>query len=148
MLFNQLSARENINSVECSSCHVIALTNMGTVYSCGDGSHGQLGHGELEYCRYLRLISAFVDSSSGERILITAISAGSDETSSHSAAIDSNNNLFTWGKSIVCGHVFGEQRECTVPKKLNTLEVCVDSHNFHLLSCLSCMLKFYLFRIC
>jgi hypothetical protein len=35
-----------------------------------------------------------------------------------------------------------------LPKKLNTLEVCVDSHNFHLLSCLSCMLKFYLFRIC
>ncbi len=122
MVFQQMSARETVIMVECSSCHVLALTNMGTVFSCGDGSHGQLGHGNLEYCRYLRLIGTFLESSTKMRF-ITAISAGSDDTSSHSAAIDSENNLFTWGESIVCGQAHGQDKECTVPKKLETIEV-------------------------
>ena len=119
--FRPVSAREIIKSVECSSCHVLALTNMGSVYSCGDGSHGQLGHGLLEYCKHFRMITAFVNSN-GERTIVTQISAGSDDTSSHSAAIDSEKNLFTWGKSLLCGHLTGAEN-CTVPKKLKPLEV-------------------------
>jgi len=115
--------------VECSSCHTLALTNLGSVYSCGDGSHGQLGHGSLESQRHLRLLTSFIDSN-GEMIVINQLSAGSDDASSHSAAIDTNNNLFTWGKSIICGHLMDDassngkvQSHSTLPRKLKALEV-------------------------
>ena len=121
MLFDRLSARETVTSLACSSNHVLALTNMGTVYSCGDGSHGQLGHGNREYCRYLQLISKFA----GDKNIITAISAGSNGISSHSAAIDANHHLFTWGSPVISGHVIDRHEECAVPKKLETLEVSI-----------------------
>lgn len=131
MVFQPVSAREIIQSIECSDCHILALTNIGTVYSCGDGSFGQLGHGNLNHYRQLHLVTSFVDSK-GNRIVITQVSAGSHAVGAHSAAVDSDGYVYTWGKSIICGHAseMNERRKpqpyTTTPKKIKDMEVrCV-----------------------
>ena len=42
-----LSSAERVSMVSCSSHHTIVCTSLGAVYTCGDGSDGQLGHGEM-----------------------------------------------------------------------------------------------------
>jgi len=128
IIFDSISAREVIRSVECSSCHILALTNLGMVYSYGDGSHGQLGHGSLEFCCNLRRIAYFLEGSKTEINRIVQISAGSGRVGSYSAAIDDKGNLYSWGKTIMCGH-FPEMRQnvrveslTLEPKKVKALE--------------------------
>ena len=105
VLFYPLSTLEVVKSVQCSLCHTLVLTSLGRVYSCGDGSDGQLGHGSLESSHFFRHIDSFRDESSGDGIVLTQISVGADGTSCHSAAIDSKGNLYTWGKAAICGHI-------------------------------------------
>ncbi len=66
------------------------------------------------------------------RIVIRQISAGSDEPgstsrSSHSAAIDSRGNLYTWGTFTVCGHKLEPGVRApefqSLPRLVTTLEV-------------------------
>lgn len=123
--------------MECSSCHILALTNLGIVYSCGDGSHGQLGHGSLDFCRHLRPITCFIEGSKNSEITrIIQISAGSGRVGSHSAAVDAEGNLYSWGKTILCGH-FPEMRYdahfeslTLTPKKVKALEVRLQCYHF------------------
>lgn len=119
-----MSCLEPVVSIECSSCHTLLLTKVGSVYSCGDGSDGQLGHNSLESTHTFKPIEWF--NTNNNRVVITQISVGSDETSSHSAAIDSDHNLFTWGKSIICGHVGMNNKSISqikVPCKVKRFEV-------------------------
>ena len=131
ILFEPISAREQIQTIECSDYHMLALTSIGTIYSCGDGSFGQLGHGNLDLYRQLYPVTALVDSK-GDRIVITQISVGSNAVGAHSAAVDSDGFLYTWGKSIICGHI-SELNESgsvesytTIPKKVKAMEVRCD----------------------
>jgi hypothetical protein len=41
--------------------------------------------------------------------LVTSVSAGSHMTGSHTAALDSNGTLYTWGKASACGHIGSRQ---------------------------------------
>lgn len=114
-----------MDSIACSSCHTMILTKFGTVYSCGDGSDGQLGHNSLESLSNFQLVD-FFNNRGDNRIIITGISVGSDDTSSHSAAIDSEYNLYTWGKSIICGHPRTDkspESSIKVPKLVRAFEV-------------------------
>ena len=43
-----------------SLCHSLLLTTFGTVYSCGDSSDGQLGHGNLSGCKNFQVIDWFL----------------------------------------------------------------------------------------
>lgn len=125
IIFKPVSAREVINSVACSFGHILALTNFGLVYSSGDGGHGQLGHGSLDCCRHLQLITYFMNNLS-ENHRIVQISAGSGRFGSHSAAIDTKGHLYTWGKTMKCGHfpdIRSRMESLTlIPKRVNTLE--------------------------
>lgn len=106
--FEPFSSFETIVSIACSPFHTLVLSSIGFVYSCGDGSNGQLGHSSLLSSNGLKHIEWFASSSNGtttEPIIITAISAGGDHLGCHSAAIDNNGHLYTWGKATSCGHI-------------------------------------------
>ena len=98
----QLTPLERIASVVCSDTHALCLTSLGIVYSCGGGSDGQLGRGNVAASlNTFRPIEWFLTKS----LNIVQISAGSDRLSSHSAAISADGALYTWGRATVCGHV-------------------------------------------
>ena len=124
--FRPLTAMESVKLVDCSFCHTLVLTSIGTVYSCGDGSDGQLGHGDLSACSILRHIDWFTASgrksgAADSPISIVQVSAGADTLGSHSAAVDVHGMLYTWGKAALCGHVgfwpsLGETVQVTAKK--------------------------------
>lgn len=120
--FNSLTSREVITSISCSSCHLIALTQLGSVYSCGIGSEGQLGLNSTNSVANLELIGWFLNSND-KRIIVTQISAGGDDSCCHSAAIDESGRLYTWGSALVCGHGFAYQRHIVCPRCVDSLEV-------------------------
>jgi len=106
--FSPISALETVITVQCSTCHVLVLTSIGSLYSCGDGSDGQLGHDSLDSCSYFRHIDWFTKQKAS-RITITTISAGANDSCSHSAAIDNDGVLYTWGKATITGHIGAKQ---------------------------------------
>eukprot|EP00118_Oscarella_pearsei_P022140 m.252836 g.252836 ORF g.252836 m.252836 type:complete len:3992 (+) comp40356_c1_seq2:177-12152(+) len=68
--------------------HFMALTSSGEVFSWGNGESGRLGHGDTSSYNEPKLIVAF----KGRRI-VHIVCGDAD-----SAAIDSNGQLFMWGK--------------------------------------------------
>ena len=44
--------------VSCTSCHALAVTTSGALFSWGDGESGQLGHGSTENIDVPRLVRA------------------------------------------------------------------------------------------
>lgn len=98
-----LPSIDHIKSISCSDHHTILLSSLfGFVYSRGDNSDGQLGHGDS--ITTSRSINTFQQIDSLKHLNIVQISAGGDELGCHSAAIDSNGRLYTWGKGVLCGH--------------------------------------------
>jgi alpha-tubulin suppressor-like RCC1 family protein len=132
VVIQSLYPLETVTSISCSSCHTLAITNLGSVFSCGDGSDGQLGHNSVDSCRELRRIDWFwKGGKEADRIIITQISAGANDTTSHSAAIDSNSILYTWGRSVICGH--SDQRRISksklytvTPHRVESLKVSIS----------------------
>ncbi|GMH56388.1 hypothetical protein TL16_g02122 [Triparma laevis f. inornata] len=94
---------EKVKSISCSAHHSIVCSMIGAVYTCGDGSDGQLGHGIMKSVLQLTLVSAF--ASMVPPPVITLVSAGSHTSGSHSAAVDAEGKLYTWGKASACGHI-------------------------------------------
>jgi alpha-tubulin suppressor-like RCC1 family protein len=120
--FHSLTPREVIKSISCSSRHLLALTHLGSVYSCGEGSDGQLGLNSQRSETSLEHISWFM-TSNDQRIIILSVAAGADESSSHSAAIDESGRLYTWGTALLCGHGFVKQPHILCPRLVDSLEV-------------------------
>ena len=54
-----LSSAERVSMVSCSSHHTVLCTSLGAVYTCGDGSDGQLGHGEMRSSVTFALVEWF-----------------------------------------------------------------------------------------
>lgn len=74
-------------AVHSGGRHALALTVDGKVFSWGEGDDGKLGHGNRMSCERPRLIEALKSKR------VRDISCGS----SHSAAITSSGELYTWG---------------------------------------------------
>ncbi|KAL1138806.1 hypothetical protein AAG570_008868, partial [Ranatra chinensis] len=74
-------------SVHSGGKHAMALTIDGKVFSWGEGSDGNLGHGNMSSLEKPRLIETLKSKR------IRDIACGS----AHSAAITSNGELYTWG---------------------------------------------------
>lgn len=75
------------NVVYTGGRHSLALTTDGKVFSWGEGDDGKLGHFSRWNCDKPRLIEALKSKR------VRDIACGS----SHSAAITSNGDLYTWG---------------------------------------------------
>ena len=103
IIFSPLFPTERISTIACSPNHTLLLSSLGIIYSCGDGSDGQLGHGSFDACFNFQPIESLLKSN--KITFITDISAGGDSFGGHSAAIDQNGNLYTWGKRTACGQL-------------------------------------------
>lgn len=95
--------------------------HMGELFSFGDGSHFQLGHGDS----MPRQIPKKVKTLDGEDI---AVLSSSDM---HSAALTSNGKLYTWGKGDLKTHEFSKlgYEDVAVqvtPRQILSSVTCVD----------------------
>ncbi len=80
--------KEKIVQVGCGAIHTMIRTNLGRVFSCGNGSTFALGHGNRDSLTAFRL----VDLPENE---IKYIACGL----SHSGAVTTEGNVYMWGLS-------------------------------------------------
>ncbi|CAH1257647.1 RCCD1 [Branchiostoma lanceolatum] len=78
---------ENVKAVCCGKEHSLALTVSGRVFSWGNGSRGQLGHGTTEACNTPQVIEAL------EGVTMVTIAAGGW----HSVSVSACGDLYVWG---------------------------------------------------
>jgi alpha-tubulin suppressor-like RCC1 family protein len=109
-LISSLSG-EVIKAISTGSYYTLFLTKEGKVYSCGENTAGQLGHGDKEERQTPTLISSLSDKE------ITAISSGQ----SHSLFLDKCGNVYSCGNNnrYQLGH--GDTKETLTPKLISTL---------------------------
>ena len=87
-----------ITAVAAGACHSLLVTVDGTLYTCGSGIMGQLGHGTTQHAELTpRRVEWFVANA----LRIVQAAGGSY----HSLAVDDNGRCYSWGA--------GEARERT-----------------------------------
>ena len=91
--------------------HVIALLNDGTMYGCGDNGNGRLGVGDAAFDRTSFTLT------SGSLPVIKEIFAGGGYYG-YSAALDVNDELWTWGYNGYGILGLGDDTERTAPVKV------------------------------
>uniref|UniRef100_A0A1B6LQS4 Uncharacterized protein n=1 Tax=Graphocephala atropunctata TaxID=36148 RepID=A0A1B6LQS4_9HEMI len=85
---NKLDMRgEKIVDMACGRSHILMLSERGEVFSVGEGSRGQLGHGELEDEEEPRLVEALAG------LVVVAVACGGW----HSCALTADGDLYSWG---------------------------------------------------
>jgi alpha-tubulin suppressor-like RCC1 family protein len=82
--------RESVTLIACGAAHALAMNDTGEMYAWGDGSLGQLGTGTRGTYSVPQLIGSV--GSSGQKLHSMA-------TDSHSVALDSLGQVYTWGVS-------------------------------------------------
>ncbi|RWS12697.1 E3 ubiquitin-protein ligase HERC2-like protein [Dinothrombium tinctorium] len=92
--------------------HSLALTADGKVFSWGEGEDGKLGHGNKATCIHPKLIDGFKNKR------IREVACGS----SHSAAITTNGELFTWGLGEYGRLGHGDNITQLLPKQVKAFE--------------------------
>ena len=107
-------AGHRVVAVSAGLHHNLALTADGTVWSCGGGYFGQLGHGDGQCHPQPKKVEALA----GQRVV--AVSAGSE----HSLTVTANGAVFTWGGGMYgcLGHGDGIAN-ALLPKKVESLEL-------------------------
>lgn len=107
-----------IVQVECGWSHSLCLSSDGRVFAFGSGDEGKLGLGNTLDFVVPFTINYFIHND----IRINKISAGHF----HSAAVDDNGYLYTWGSGVcgVLGH--GSSERQLVPKRVTLWQLCAD----------------------
>ncbi|XP_063053564.1 RCC1 domain-containing protein 1-like [Engraulis encrasicolus] len=86
-LFRPLSAQLQAQSLALGSGHAVLLCASGAIYTWGNGSHGQLGHGGLVLEEEPRVVEALWG------VPLRSVAAGGW----HSACIGEGGDLYMWG---------------------------------------------------
>jgi alpha-tubulin suppressor-like RCC1 family protein len=127
--FSGVTELTRVVHVSCSWYHSVALTDVGLMYSWGDGSDGALGHGTNESVLRPRMVEYFTqpdqkedDRSSSRRsmsssssssaktsklptpVLIIDVACGSDNLGAHTAAVSSKGRIYCWGVGGAIGN--------------------------------------------
>ena len=105
--------------MEIGGRHSLALTTDGKVFSWGEGDDGKLGHFSRWNCDKPRLIEALKSKR------VRDIACGS----SHSAAITSNGDLYTWGLGEYGRLGHGDNTTQLKPKQVRIWEYFIDGIN-------------------
>eukprot|EP00906_Rhabdomonas_costata_P028991 RCo040952 len=101
---------QDIVKISAGARHSMALTSSGALLTWGDGSHGRLGHGDVQNQPEPKLVAAL----QGKHIL--AISAGE----SHSMAL-TREGLYTWGKGEFGRLGHGDSEDQLTPRLVTGL---------------------------
>jgi len=78
--------------VSCGDAHTLVLLDLGCILSCGNGSSGQLGHGDRGARSTLYLVESALFTGN-DFVMVEAGAA-------HSMALDCNGGIFTWGNDL------------------------------------------------
>mmetsp|Transcript_29055 Transcript_29055/g.41088 ORF Transcript_29055/g.41088 Transcript_29055/m.41088 type:complete len:593 (-) Transcript_29055:1722-3500(-) len=111
--------------VACGGFHTAVITEEGRMYTFGGGEHGQLGHGDRVNKVKPTLVQAL------DTVFVSQITCGW----SHSVALTSKGQVYTWGNGDhgKLGH--GSGRKVSVPQVVDKLKeyrvVRVASYNEH-----------------
>jgi len=102
-----LAPWEQVHKVATSARHTVLCTSVGSVYTCGDGADGALGHGTMQPSRTLKLVLWFADGANGRAagapVEVRDVGAGADLFGSHTVALDATGRIYTWGIGSACG---------------------------------------------
>ena len=128
-----------MSKVACSWYHTVALTDVGLMYSWGDGSDGALGHGDRRNVLQPRLVEWFteqtvrpgeiegdedidkisVGKAMTERgldpILLIDVAVGSDKIGAHTVACSTKGKVYSWGQNTLGQLGHGDQRSRKLP---------------------------------
>lgn len=104
--------------VECGWNHSLCLSADGRVFAFGSGDEGKLGLGNTLDFVVPFTVNYFIHNN----IRINKISAGHF----HSAAVDDDGYLYTWGSGVcgVLGH--GNSERQLLPKRVTLWQLCAD----------------------
>lgn len=100
-----------VTSVACGWDHCLALSASGKVYSWGSGQNGKLGHNTENNCSVPTPIESLGS------LLIAGISAGCE----HSAVVDVDGKVYTFGHGDGGRLGHGESSQCMIPTLVTTL---------------------------
>ena len=104
---DQLSGLDGqLAQVAFGGSHMLALTRTGQVYTLGDGSLGQLGHGAAVSCAEPRLLSQLASK------VVAQVVCGQ----SHSMALTDYGDVFSWGRGFEGQLGLGAQEVALCPK--------------------------------
>jgi alpha-tubulin suppressor-like RCC1 family protein len=120
-----LGPSDSFESIACGQRHVLLLSKAGRVYSFGDGSKGQLGHGDLtDVWNDCQLIQAL------DGVCVLQVAAGSW----HSIALTEFGDVYCWGTNE-CGQLGVISSVPTAIATLPTLISASDQLHFVQIAC-------------
>ena len=121
-----------VSKVSCSWYHSVALTDVGLLYSWGDGADGALGHRNRDNVLQPRLVEWFTEQmvaakdihlddddldendeagqeeAMGKRgidpILLIDVACGADKIGAHTVACSTRGRVYAWGAAGATGH--------------------------------------------
>ncbi|KAG5235505.1 ultraviolet-B receptor UVR [Salix suchowensis] len=115
-IIEPLKGGGSVVQIAAGPSYVLAVTDIGAVYSFGSGSNFCLGHGEQNDEFRPRAIQTF----RRKDIHAVHVSAGDE----HAVALDSSGFVYSWGKGY-CGALgHGDEIDKTLPALVN----CLKSH--------------------
>ena len=111
----QREAARGKGAVACGLCHSLVRSDVGSMWSFGDGWHSGLGHGSESKEVVPRLIAPL------EKVQVVAVAAGSW----HSMALSAEGRVFTWGRDGDGRLGHGDEETQLQPKSVAAL---ADKH--------------------
>jgi len=94
LLDTQIFAGAKVLMISCGTNHTMLLTDRGSVWTCGDGSWGKLGHGDFRnYGIFVQVLST---GCTAPMPRMSMVAAGLY----HSVALASDGRVFSWGRAV------------------------------------------------
>jgi alpha-tubulin suppressor-like RCC1 family protein len=90
-----------VAKVCCSWYHTAALTDVGIVFTWGNGADGALGHGDTDTRHMPTAVDALLDIH--PPVLISDIACGSNLVGAHTTAVSTKGEVYTWGTPTALG---------------------------------------------
>ncbi|WAR02234.1 NEK9-like protein [Mya arenaria] len=113
----ELNPKVKIRTTAVGADHVIVVTTESQVYTWGDGSKGQLGHGDLTSLAKPKLVEALTGKSITS-VDVIAVACGP----SHVVVVGSEGEIFSWGNGAAGRLGLGTEDNHCQPMKVTVTE--------------------------